>query len=554
MPIHPHMRRTVVHFLGGAGLILAGILLGIALTPDLTPSDQEAGAAASLSTLEEAFEIVTTRYVHRVSARRVSESAIRKMISRLDPHSAFIATEQMQAVRESFNASFDGIGIAYEFIDGPGDADTLAVQAVLPEGPSRRAGLRSGDRIVAVDSQRAVGFTHEQVQASIKGPSGTTVELKVRRPGTPDPISVRIERGQVPLRSVDAAFMADARTGVIRLNRFAQTTHHEFLQALRQLRQRGMERLILDLRSNRGGIMEQAIKLSDEFLTEGQLIVRSRSRHAEFRESHVAEGDGAYENGPLIVLVDGQSASASEIVAGALQDHDRALIVGERTFGKGLVQKQYPLRDGSALRVTVSRFYTPSGRLIQTPYKEGRRAYYHDKQAQHAADVHLQREEILDQVPDSLKYRTDAGRTVIGGGGIIPDFIRPVDTTSYSLRSRVMQNGWANAVARSWLDAHPSLRSQWAKEDRFLESFGVPDSLWAAFVRHVAQPGRAVEPPALAHRAADIKGLLKAHLAQRLFGPQAWYAAYSAADPVFQRAQELWGSSVHLAARYPVDP
>ena len=547
------MRRKVFHLLGGAALILAGIILGITLAPDITPVQSSDDAESSLSVLEDAFKTVTTRYVDPVSSRRVSESAIRQMISALDPHSAFISADQMQTVRESFNASFDGIGITYEFIDGPGEADTLAVQSVLPEGPSHRAGLRSGDRIVAVDSQRAIGFTHEQVQSTIKGPGSTVVELTVQRPGTPDPMQVRIERGQVPLRTVDAAFMADAQTGYIRLNRFAQTTHHEFMRALNRLEGQGLERLILDMRGNRGGIMEQAIRLSDEFLTEGQLIVSARSRHEEFSEANYAEGGGAFEDRPLIVLVDGQSASASEIVAGALQDHDRALIIGERTFGKGLVQKQYPLKDGSALRVTVSRFYTPSGRLIQTPYENGRQAYYHEKVALHAEDASLNREQIVDQAPDSLKYRTDAGRTVIGGGGIIPDIIVAADSMTSAFRSRVVQNGWANAVARSWLDAHPSLRSRWSSQDHFMEAFTVSDSLMAAFEAHLVQHA-AVSSTALADHQSGIAGLLKAHLAQRLFGPQAWYPAYSSTDPVLARAQSLWGMSGHLAARYPVDP
>jgi carboxyl-terminal processing protease len=548
------MRRYVLQLLGGAGLILAGIAVGIALAPDATSIDPDAQTSSTLTTLEDAFKTVTTRYVDPVSSRRLSEGAIEKMIDHLDPHSAFISAEQMRAVRESFNASFDGIGIAYEFIDGPGSADTLAVQSVLPGGPSSRAGLRSGDRIVAVDSQRAIGFTHEQVQSSIKGPSGTVVELTVQRPGTPDPLQVRIERGQVPLRTVDAAFMADAQTGYIRLNRFAQTTHHEFMRALNRLDGQGLERLILDMRGNRGGIMEQAIRLSDEFLTEGQLIVSARSRHEEFSEANYAEEGGAFEDRPLIVLVDGQSASASEIVAGALQDHDRALIIGERTFGKGLVQKQYPLKDGSAIRVTVSRFYTPAGRLIQTPYENGRKAYYHDKVALHAEDASLNREQIVDQAPDSLKYRTDAGRTVIGGGGIIPDIIVAADSMTSAFRSRVVQNGWANAVARSWLDAHPSLRSRWSSQGRFLETFTVGDSLMAAFEAHVARQSADVSPDAMDEHQSGIAGLLKAHLAQRLFGPQAWYPAYSSTDPVFQRAQGLWDASVHLATRYPVDP
>lgn len=553
--VHMRMRRKALHLLGGIGLVVAGVLLGIVLAPEMRgtamPEDEP---DAALATLSKAYEAIATHYVEPVRSTRLAEGAIDGMVEVLDPHSVFLDAGQMTAVRESFNASFEGVGITYEFIDGPDGQDTLAVQAVLPDGPSARAGLQSGDRILAVDDQRAIGFSHEQVQSTVKGPSGTTVQLTVRRPGVSDPMRIRVERGQIPLRTIDAAFMADPETGTgyIRLNRFAQTTHREFREALKRLDRKGLQRLVLDLRGNQGGLMEMAVRLSDEFLAKGQLIVSARSRHEQFSESNYATSDGAFEHRPVTVLVNEQSASASEIVAGALQDHDRALIVGERTYGKGLVQKQFPLGDGSALRVTISRFYTPSGRLIQTPYRGGRTAYYDLKRKQHEQDRRLSRQDILDQAPDSLIYRTDAGRTVIGGGGIIPDVIIPSDTARGSFRRTLMQRGWANIVARRWLDIHPEMRDRWTNEERFLEQFEVSDRLIGAFADHVVEARSLVQrAEVLAHRRV-AGSLLKAHLARRLFGPQAWYPAYVSIDPVFRQAQQLWESSTELASRYPV--
>lgn len=553
------MRRIAILSVGG--LLLLGLGLGIGMLLQPTSDRPTETPRTASETLRDAYQIVTRHYVERVTARRVANRAISGMLSSLDPHSVFIEAARMDEVRESFNASFEGIGITYELIPGPSSQDTMSVVTVLEDGPGARAGLRTGDRIVTIDGQRAIGYGHDAIQSAIKGPRGTSVTVGVRRPGADDRLQFQITRGSVPLRTLDAAFMADERTGVIRLNRFAQTTYQEFVNALRRLDREGMARLVLDLRGNRGGYMDMAVRVADEFLRDGQLIVEARSRHPEFSSAEYATGGGAYEDRPLIVLVDDQSASASEIVAGALQDHDRALIVGTRTFGKGLVQKQYRLPDGSALRLTISRFYTPSGRLIQTPYANDRKAYYHAKLEAHTRDRGRSRAEIVRRVPDSLHYRTDAGRTVVGGGGIVPDRIVATDSATAAFRSTVIPPDLMNAFARMWLDAHGGrLQQQWTDQD-FIRNFTVDAALFEAFLAFAAQDktmgwtdAKQKRRETAVQRRQTVEHLLKAHLARRLFGEAAWYPIYAHMDTVLNNALYQWEAAGALAARAPVIP
>jgi carboxyl-terminal processing protease len=556
------MRQKTFLSLGGFALLTIGMGVGLVLGMQSRPDES---VRTALEKVRQAYRTAAAHYVDAVPTETLTSGAIRGMLDPLDPHSLYISAERMQRVSEAFNASFEGIGITYELIDGPDGQDTLSVLTVIPGGPSAKAGLQSGDRIVAVNGASTVGFSHEQVQTTLKGPKGTAVELLLRRPGRATLLERRVERGEVPLRTVVADFMANDRTGYIKINRFARTTHEEFTEAITRLRRQGMERLILDLRGNSGGLMKMAVRISDEFLSEDQLIVSSRSRHAEFTQSDYATGGGVFEDQPLIVLVDDRSASASEIVAGALQDHDRALIMGERTFGKGLVQRQFRLDDGSALRLTISRFYTPSGRLIQTPYQEGRAAYYHAKAAVRVGDSARSADEIIAAAPDSLRYQTDAGRTVVGGGGIMPDDV--VDTRADSVRRQLARSNAINAFARHWLDRHGGpMRSTWAgRSDAFVQNYRVDEAQYEALLDYARAEGHCVPSEGdsegaesqiacrtLHERPAMMNVLIKAQLAQRLFGRSEWYAVYLHVDPVFMKALQRWPDAETLAVRYPV--
>lgn len=557
------MKRHQKLVTSGITVLAIGVFLGMEFGAVFTGDD----TYESLKKLENAFMVINERYVQDVDSSVLTESAIEGMLQELDPHSVYIDAEQMKDVQEDFNASFEGIGISFEIIEGPDGRDTVTVLNPLPGGPSEEAGLHSGDRIVAVDDSSAIGFSSADVQRTLKGPRGTKVDVTVKRPGYPESLQFTITRDKIPLYTLDARYMLDDRTGYIRLNRFARTTYDEFLQALTELREEGMERLILDLRDNAGGFMDMAIKISDEFLGEGELVVEARSRHDDFNQQTFARGGDSFENGAVIVLVNENSASASEIVAGALQDQDRALIVGRRTFGKGLVQKQFPLRDGSVLRMTISRFYTPSGRLIQTPYENGvRQDYYKSKVERFKRERTLGVEEIKDSLPDSLQFTTDSGRIVYGGGGILPDYIVYPDSLTDFERA-VLGRSLDNDFSRVWLDRRvDTFQQEWeGRMQEFVDEFELTESDYAEFLEFVEEYKVHVVPDsAMLPDDEDAEGAyfteqqvseardlmqtrIKARIGQRFFDRTVWYMVMREADTLLQEADRLWPNAERLA-------
>ncbi len=563
------MKRDRKTYLFGAVVLAVGIVLGFELNAVVFRNN----TAESLRKLEDAYLMISERYVQEVSASQLTESAIHGMLDELDPHSIYIDAEAMQRVQEDFDASFDGIGIAFEIIPGPNGLDTVAVLNPLPGGPSEAAGMLSGDRIVAVGDSSAIGFSAEDVGRTLKGPRGTRVKVTVKRPGYEEPLAFEITRDKIPFWTMDAHYMLDEQTGYIRLNRFARTTWAEFIEGMDALQQQGMQRLVLDLRDNAGGFMEMAVQIADEFLADGQMIVEARGRLSEYSQQNYARGRGRFEHGSLIVLVNENSASASEIVAGAVQDHDRALVVGRRTFGKGLVQKQFPLRDESALRITISRFYTPSGRLIQTPYALGETDddYYASKLDRYRRESALSVSEIQDALPDSLKYITTGGRTVFGGGGILPDVIVYPDSLS-SFARMVIGRSQDNAYARAWLDQHGvAFQEAWAtRRDDFIGHFTFAPDAFDAFLAFLDQQGVHVVPddsPELSREdESDREGRwfsrseaeadrallmtrIKARIGQRAYDRSMWYQTISDVDPVLQEAMTLWDR----AAKMPLE-
>lgn len=550
----------------GAGLLVAGIVLGITVGASMPDDTFE-----HLKKLEHAFTLIQQGYVDEVDSSKLVEDAITGMLKGMDPHSVYITAEDMRQVNEQFDASFEGIGISFEFIEGEEGRDTVTVNSVIPGGPSEEVGLMTGDRIVMVNDTSAIGWTSEDVQKHLKGPRGTEVELQIKRPNFPQPLRYTITRDRIPLHTVQSAYMVDEQTGYIKLDRFARTTYAEFMEAMSDLKSQGMQRLIFDLRGNAGGYMDMAVKISDEFLRKGQVIVSAKGRRAEFNQEFLARGGGTFENEAVILLVDENSASASEIVAGALQDHDRAFVLGRRTFGKGLVQRQYTMPDGSALRLTISRYYTPSGRLIQTAYENGAREDYYESKREFAEhDQGMTLEDILNEVPDSLKYRTDGGRTVLGGGGILPDYIVPIDSASALIRT-IFSLQVEPAFARSWLDSHgEELRAKWSgKPQAFIREYEVSDEMVEAFIDYIADYDiKVVDGPKPAAEGAEesvhyftradvgedldvIKTRLKAQLGTRLFDRTVQYPIYHEIDTVFKQAMQMWSPAEELAMQYP---
>ena len=404
---------------------------------------------------------ISQLYVDSVNENSLVESAIVKMLSQLDPHSTYSNPDEVKEMNEPLQGNFDGIGVQFQMME-----DTLLVIQPVSGGPSEKVGILAGDRIIAVNDSAIAGvkLSTEDIMKRLRGPKGTKVDLTVLRREVKDLLHFTVKRDKIPLYSLDAAYMIEPGIGYIRVSRFAMTTGKEFLEAMQKLQAKGMVDLILDLQGNGGGYLNAAIDLANEFLGPRELIVYTEGR-AEKRSNFFAKGNGHFLQGRLVLLVDEYSASASEIVAGAMQDWDRAVIVGRRSFGKGLVQRPIDLPDGSMIRLTVARYYTPSGRSIQKPYtksaKDGGNAVevdfeqyrsdlivrYNNGELMHADSIHF---------PDSLKYTTKRlGRTVYGGGGIMPDYFVPMDTTSYTkLHRNLVAKGVINKTSSVFIDSH----------------------------------------------------------------------------------------------------
>lgn len=492
---------------------------------------------------------------------KLTEAAIRGMFSTLDPHSIYIEPEDNEQIQEEFAGKFQGIGVQFQIIE-----DTITVITAISGGPSEQLGIRSGDRIIQIEDTSSVGYTNEQVIRRLRGEKGSEVKVTVKRPNVKDPINFNIIRDDIPIYTVDASYMLDEQTGYIKINRFAATTHEEFMQASEELKKEGMTRLVLDLRGNPGGYLSQAIAIAEEFFPRGTELVSTKSKHSRFNGEYFSRKDGDYKDKPVIVLVDEGAASASEIVSGAIQDHDRGLIVGKRTFGKGLVQQQYELIDQSSVRVTISRYYTPSGRLIQKPFVEGGEEYAYE--IFRRDDAMDDATEFIDQIPDSLKYTTDAGRTVYGGGGIVPDYIVPNDTTTsayvfnYAIRERASFD-----YVRAFLDENgESFRNEWESDyQNFRKNFKWDESQVEGLKSMLQERGMVITDTVDAPNFRQdslfvpnghfedvawlLEGRMKAELARQVWGMEYFYPVWNDVfDTTLDKAMTLWDAVARLEA------
>jgi carboxyl-terminal processing protease len=405
--------------------LAAGVLLGKFL-PVGEDIPQHSSIRSRNDKLNSILNIIESNYVDSVNREELVEAAIPGILKKLDPHSVYIPAKELARANEPLQGNFEGIGIAFNML-----TDTILVISTIPGGPSEKMGLLPGDKILYVNDSLVAGRhkSDEQVMGMLKGPKGTQVRIKIMRSGLKELLPFDITRDKIPIYSIDISYMVNSTTGYIKINNFAMTTFDEFMKGLRELKEQGMKSLIVDLRGNAGGIMEAAIQIANQFLKEGQLIVYTKGRSQPRNEAR-ATGKGEFETGNLVVLIDEWSASASEILAGAIQDNDRGTIIGRRSFGKGLVQEPISFGDGSGLRLTIARYYTPTGRSIQKPYNHGFDDYfddltnrYHHKEFQVQDSIHFS---------DSLKFTTPQGKIVYGGGGIMPDKFVAVDTSGVS--------------------------------------------------------------------------------------------------------------------------
>jgi len=475
-------------------------------------------------------------YVEDTDMESLVETAIVNMLEEMDPHSVYIPAEELQAADEPLNGNFEGVGIQFNIF-----RDTIMVVSPISGGPSEKLGIMAGDRIVTVDGEvvAGTGVTNKDVQRLLKGPKGTLVTVGIKRGNDPELLTFEIIRDKIPIFSVDASFMVAPGIGYVKVNRFSKSTMSELYQAFAKLQQEGMEDLILDLQGNGGGMLRTAIQMADEFLSEQKLIVYTEGRSFP-RDDTYARIPGRFEKGRLVVLIDQGSASASEIVSGAVQDWDRGLIVGRRSFGKGLVQRPVNLPDGSAVRLTVQKYYTPSGRCIQKPYDEGVDAYRMEKFDRYDTGELMSLDSL--DLPDSLKYETRLrGRTVYGGGGIVPDVFVPLDTTDNSAYfSSILRKGLDNRFALTYVDSlRAELEAAYPTEDVFLEKFNVTGRMLEDFQAFATEEGVEFNEEDWSKSGDAIALRLKAMMGRNLLEQSTFYRVISGLNESLERAIEI---------------
>ena len=488
------------------------------------------------SKIDQLLQLMNQAYVDPIDVDSITDDVMMELVKRLDPHSAYIPKEDLEMVNSELSASFSGIGVQFSIQN-----DTIQVVSVISGGPSEGMGVLAGDKIVSVNDSAFTGktVTNERVMHALRGPKDTQVTIGVVRSGTPEVLSFTITRGEIPVHSVDAKFIIEEKgqkMGFVRVNRFGENTYNEFVAALASLKGQGATSYIVDLRENSGGYMDQAIKMANEFLSKGDLIVYSEGR-AYPRFDAKANGSGRFQRDSLVVLIDNFSASASEIFAGAMQDNDRATIIGRRSFGKGLVQQQIPFADGSAVRLTVARYYTPSGRCIQKPYKLGEGEDYAMDLIERFEHGEFYSADSV-QIADSTVYYTKKGRIVRGGGGIMPDVFVGRDTTLNTPYFNIVANrAYTYQFAYQYTDRHRKELSQYkdweSLEKHLLKANWVPE-----FVAFAKEKGVEPNPEQLAKSKPLLVRLVNAYIVRNILNDEGFFPLFERDDDITQKAIE----------------
>ncbi len=516
------------------------VLLTFTLNAQTPVEEQEPAFRKSAEKFTALLYHLEQNYVDSVDTERLVESAINKMLADLDPHSVYIPADEVARANEGLEGNFEGIGIQFNIMH-----DTIIVVSPIAGGPSEKLGIMPGDKIVSIEGVNVagVGIKNSDVTEKLRGQKDTRVNVGIRRSGIDEAMEFEIIRDKIPIHSLDAAYMATDKIGYIKLNRFSKTTMTEFKSALSSLRKEGMEDLILDLQGNGGGLLETSIELADEFLLTDELVVYTEGRSYPRRDAK-ATSKGNFHDGRLVILIDEGSASASEIVSGAVQDHDRGLIVGRRSFGKGLVQRPIPLPDGSYVRLTTQKYYTPSGRSIQKPYDGGVEAYYQERMDRYESGELWSLDSI--SFPDSLKYFTEKRRVVYGGGGITPDIFVPLDTTqSSALNSDLIRKGVMNSFAITYTNTNrKKMHKTYEDVDSFIFAFDIA-TIIPEFKAYAEQEGIEWKDEEL-HISKDmIQGRLKAMIARNLWDYSAYYQVFNPYWPSYQTALDVLNKDLY---------
>ncbi|HTE31625.1 MAG TPA: S41 family peptidase [Chryseolinea sp.] len=513
-------------------VLCLGLAAGVFVGASLNTKKGSADVGKDVQKFRDVLTQIQNEYVDTVNTSVLVDDAIQHMLNKLDPHSAYIPAADRIAANEDLRGNFDGIGVEFNIFH-----DTIVVVSALSGGPSEALGIQSGDKIIKVDDKllAGIGVTSPDVMKALKGPKGTEVRVTILR--REKELEYKIIRDKIPQYSVDVAYMVDKETGYIKVNRFAATTFEEFHTSLKKLKDQGMKKLVLDLQGNPGGYMNMAIDMADDFLTAGKKIVFTNGKEKKYNSDASSTARGEFEEGNLIVLMNEGSASASEILAGALQDNDRALIVGRRSFGKGLVQSPFELSDGSELRLTISRYYTPTGRSIQKPYEDGDEysrdiiSRYNHGEFFHADSIHFN---------DSLKYATANGRSVYGGGGIMPDYFVPLDTT---LNSHYLNELYTSTSIQEYTFGYAeNNKAELEKKgfEYFLKNFVVSDKMLSDLVAVGERNKVKADRKELANKKKLFRVHIKAQIARKLWSNDGFFPVMNETNEIFLQALKLF--------------
>ena len=523
--------------------VALGILVGSALTQKVNAQRivfHNGSWSIEQSKVDRLLQLMSTAYVDSLNIDSITDEAMADLVQKLDPHSAYIPKEDLEMVNSELAGSFSGIGVQFTI-----QQDTVRIVAVIAGGPSEGVGVLAGDKLITVDDSTFVGkkINNEKVMRTLRGEKGTQVKLGIQRAGADGLLYYTVTRGDIPVNSVDAKFIieptanANAKLGFIRVNKFSETTYKEFLSALAELYTKGATRFIIDLRENSGGYMDQAIRMANEFLQRGDLIVYSEGR-AYPRYEATANGGGRFKDVPLVVLIDNFSASASEIFAGAMQDNDRATIIGRRSFGKGLVQQQMPFEDGSAVRLTVARYYTPSGRCIQKPYTLGDQEDYEKDLLDRWEHGELFSADSI-HLKDSTVYYTKSGRKMYGGGGIMPDVFVGRDTTlNTPWYNRCVNMAYTYQFAYKYTDEHRKQLNKY-KDWQSLEKYLLSQNVLREFVAFAKEKGIEPDEAQIQKSRPLMTRLLNAYIVRNILGDEGFFPLFERDDEITKKAIEV---------------